>query len=145
MSDDYESLYRLACGPDRSALDFLHGWTVYCHAIDDLIDLAQPNPDKLLETLALANILYSSDFYARHHAALRMAVVLVTSAYADSVQWEKDGLDWRRQWADTLRFAGNDMVLAVAAACGGYKRVREVSLRLRENSWYLHHEGTKSI
>lgn len=142
-ANEYQEIYQQACGDNAPALQFVMGWNRYVHAIDDLIDGEKKEPQKLLDILALANVLYSSDFYQAHSQALRMTVLLVTNAYADSLAWGKSGVPWQEAWADTLRFAGNEMVLAVAAACGGHARMRAVSLLLRANSWHSHHANNQ--
>jgi hypothetical protein len=141
----YVEIYKLACGDNAEAFQFLMGWNLYVHSIDDLIDAEKKDPQKLLDTLALANTLYSLDFYQAHSQAFRMVVLLVTNHYADSLAWANSEIPWQKTWADTLRFAGNEMVLAVAAACGGNERVRAVSLKLRENSWNTHHANEQPV
>lgn len=137
--DPAESIYQIATGGDTEAMAFLRLWANYCHRIDDIIDKPVKNPDDFLEALALANVLYSSNFYQRAPQALRMAVLLCTNDFEDSVSWENSTVEWQKRWSDVLRFAGNHMVLVVAFVCGGYARGREVSLLLREDSWKHHH------
>lgn len=140
MSDRYREIYRHACNGNEQAFDFLNVWNKFCHITDDLLD--HPGTDdanRLLKILAVANLLYSSDFYATNPDGLYEVVQLVTNSYADSIAWEHDPVSWRRKWADTLRFAGNEMVLAVAGMCGGWDLRQNVSLQLREDSWKSHH------
>jgi hypothetical protein len=141
----YEAIYRTACGARADALDFIINWSRYCHEIDDLIDGREKCPEKFLDALALANLIYSSDFYQANLRELAITALAVTNAYADSLAWAADGMEWKRKWADTLRFAGNEMVLAVACICGGYERMRAVSLQLREDSWAAHHHAEQPI
>lgn len=140
----YEAVYRDACVNRPDALDFLTAWNLYCHQIDDLIDGREKCPSKFLDALALANIIYSTDFYQANAAHLSMTVMLITNAFADSVAWEKE-TGWKRAWSDTLRFAGNDMVVAVAVICGGFENARKVSQALREDSWATHHKDGQPI
>jgi len=135
-------LHERAAAGNPEARDWLGLWGDYCHEIDDLIDNRVQSTEIWIKLLIHANVLYSANFYNRHARELELVVATITSAYADSVKWEGEKCDWKRQWSDTLRFAGSEMVLAVASICGGFELVRELSPLLREINWTVQHEST---
>lgn len=120
------------------ARDLLERWWEFCHAVDDVIDEAQWNADALLNAQALAIAFYSHPFYRRHISALQMPALLATNFYEDSVVWEKDPVLWKRQWADVLRHAGNEVILAVACIVGGYEHMQAMSRPILA-SCYIYH------
>lgn len=163
---EIEAIYRAAAAGDEPAYTFLKRWNFYCHRIDDLIDNAVKSPDELLGLLIDANLLYSHPYYQAHARELVLVVAGITGRYLQSVEWEDGGdskddvyakLDdgpsklissprvWRRQWADTLRFAGNEMVEAVAMIEGGFELQQRVGAACRENSWTAHHAGSAAV
>jgi hypothetical protein len=112
---------------------------VYCHAIDDLIDKVF-SAEGLLDVLVQAVELYSHGFYVTNLPHLRPMVIAVTNCYADSVRWEKSSDSAERQMADTLRFAGLEVCLIVAAICGGYSHMRKISPQIRKHTWARNHD-----
>lgn len=129
----------LTCG-NQEAAGFLRLWRSYVHAIDDLVDGDRQGPEALLHAFMQAAFVYTHPFFLSHLSALRQLAVNCTSAYADSVAWEKtDG--WQGQFADHYRHFGAEMVLAVASICGGYEHMRQVSPVLREICWKEHHDA----
>lgn len=136
---NYEDIYKQAANGNMDALAFLMGWNHYSHGIDDVIDNEVKDYEFFLQVLAYANTLYSCPFYQKHVQKLQPIIRQVTSRYADSVRMEKSDKAWEKQWADTLRFCGNDLVEAVAEITGGYDLLRKVSPLLRECSWKDHH------
>lgn len=128
----------LTCG-NKSAGEFLRLWRSYVHGIDDLIDGDAVGSEALLGTFMQAAFVYSHPFYLANLPSLRQLVVNCTNAYADSVAWEKDSEEWKRQFADHYRHFGAEMVLAIASICGGYAHMREASKVLREICWREHH------
>lgn len=135
-----EIYIKAACG-DYEAGNWLFRWNVYCNGIDDLIDGEErPTPDALLEQFANAATLYTHAFFQRNSSTLLPLILSATLTYADSVEFERATEDWKRKVADVIRFTGNDIVVAVAAICGGLKHAREISRLLREDSWKSHHD-----
>lgn len=130
------------CLGNLQAAQFCHFWFNYCHAIDDLVDATdRPPHEMLLEVFALANAVYSCQFYREHSTMLQPIVLMITSAYADSVKWEGSSVHRRSTISDVLRCCGNEMFFAVAYICGGWKHVRSISSRIRERSWELQHDS----
>jgi hypothetical protein len=131
----------VACG-NADALKFIFHWNLYCHGIDDIVDgsLAMRDPEQVVGLFAEANLLYTLPFYRANWERLQSVVMLITNAYADSVMWEDSYDKGQRTMADVLRFAGNEMLFAVALICGGYQHMRRVSAKLRNQSWQDHHD-----
>lgn len=142
MENSEDIIYDLAAGGNASARSFLNLWHSYCHAIDDLIDDKVRDLEQFVSLLAQANVLYSHPFYRRNCPILCAVVHQVTHAYLDSIEMVgvEPKLDWREQWGDTLRLAGNDMVTAVADITGGWETVRKLQPLLREWAWSCHHD-----
>lgn len=133
-------LVKRICCDNAEAMDFVaNHWAPYCHAIDDIID-EHRGPAEVLECFARAAVLYTHPFFLRHMAALRAMALNVTNTYAQTVEWEVSPLDWQRAWADHHRHCSNEMVMAVATICGGYRHARLVMTELRVMAWHEHHD-----
>jgi len=126
------------CNGRAEAVDFLQRWHRYCHAIDDVVDQGYSAP-AFLGVLAQAIDVYSHPFYVQYAQVLRITAVTVTSAYANSVEWEKDPVGWRFRIADVLRFASIQMDEAVATICGGYEHMRRFSPVIWDFCWQRQH------
>lgn len=140
-ADQIAAVYEEVVLGNEYARQFIAAWHHYCHAIDDIIDGDVPfTPESFLGVLIQANQVYSLPFYLRNALVLQPVVASVTSAYADSVAWEKADEPWKRNIADVIRQCGNDMVLTIAWLCGGYEHQRRISLKLRELAFYSQHK-----
>jgi hypothetical protein len=136
---DRELLNRICCG-NAQAMDFLaNQWSPYVHEIDDMMDGDRPAKRDQLKTFARAIALYSHPFYLANLAALKAVALVVTATYADVVEWEGSPDEWKRQYADHYRHCGMDMVLAVAAICGGHEHAFAISKEQREICYFDHH------
>lgn len=133
--------YLRAANGNRSALEFMVVWHEYLHEVDDLIDNEMQDKQQWIKVFAHANLVYSMDFYVSHAKELRLVVMLVTNAYCDSVLFEADSLQWKKQWADVIRHAGLEMIYAVAMICGGYDLMRSISVELKEYAHRCHHDA----
>lgn len=140
-----QEIYKVAANGNGDALFFLQAWCLHTHAIDDFIDNKVRDRDKFLALLVEASAVFTCSFYQQHAPSLEPVVLLINSAYGDSMKWEKADMEWQRQWADTLRFSGNEMVIKVAEICGGYRLARDVSTQLREDSWTSHHNESVGV
>lgn len=139
MSQEYFKMQQEAALGNVDALVFLLSWNSYAHAIDDLVD-EQMTPALLLETCMQANAMYATPFWIANSARLAGVVAMVANAYADSVEWEKSAILWKRAQADLLRSAGNEMLMTVAHIVGGWRHARAISLRVREAAYRDQHE-----
>lgn len=133
-----KEIYHFAAMGQEQPLAFLwafHGWA---HRIDDVVD--EPFRDRLeaVEIGMTANILFSSPFYVQHAGPLQLVVALVADAYRTSVEAERAG-GAAADLADTIRLAGNQMVLAVAFIMGGWDHMRAVSAQLWPLAWASQH------
>ena len=126
------------CLGNAEAMEFLTRWANYVHAIDDIEDEAT-TPEFRLATFIQALELYTSPFFMKHAAALKVLVLNCTNAYADSLAWEKSTDQFKRDFANFARHGGTEMVLAVAGIVGGYGHMRRVSLEIREQQYCTHH------
>jgi len=120
------------------AWELMKLWWTFCHAVDDVIDESQWNADCVLGAFANGIAFYSHPFYQRHVSALQMPALLATSFYEDSVVWEKEPILWKRQWADVLRHAGNDVILAIAFLVGGYEHMQAMSRSILASCYVYH-------
>lgn len=134
-----QEAFWLTCG-NQSAIDFLVLWRRYVHHIDDLIDGDLKGPEAMLGVFMQAAFVYTHPFFLEHMMELRQIAINCTNAYADSVMWEKSDVAWRREFADHYRHFGTEMVIVIAAICGGYAHARKVSPMLRELCWAGHHD-----
>jgi hypothetical protein len=134
-------IYKIAANRNTDALVFIMAFHGYAHRIDDVVDgEVHCGPEELIELLMLANALYSTPFYIENSARLSGVVGSIANTYLDSVHWERDSTEWKRRVADVIRLCGNDMVCAVAFIVGGFRHMRDISLRLREFAWHSQHE-----
>jgi hypothetical protein len=134
-------------GSNEDAVRFLKAFNDYCHLVDDIIDeyslkFHPVPPEMFFKHCINAAELYSSRFYQRHVNDLFPIVIQITSAYADSVNMEKSNIEWKRQASDTLRQAGNDMIMMIVFIIGGWDKKREISELVREVSYQQHHDET---
>lgn len=124
---------------DKEAAAFIRSWRAYVHGIDDIIDGDIKEPEQILRVFMQAAFLYAEPFYLKNLPRLYQLVINCTNAYADSVNWEKSEVEWKRNFSDHYRHFGAEMVLAIAEICGGYDHMRQVSVYLREICWNEHH------
>lgn len=120
------------------AHELLKVWWEFCHAVDDVIDESQWNAEALLNVQAIGIGFYSHPFYLRYVSALQMPALIATNFYEDSVKWEREPILWKRQWADVLRHAGNDVIVAVAYIVGGYEHMQAISRALLASCYVYH-------
>lgn len=132
--------YIMAANGNQEALYFMVAWHEHCHEVDDLIDDHVTDPQKWLRAIANLNALYSTAFYIRYALDLRLTVMTITNAYADSLLWENDTVEWKKHWADVIRHTGLEMIYAVAYITGGYDLMRSISLQLKEYAYICHHD-----
>jgi hypothetical protein len=135
---DEEAIQRLCCG-NAAAFSWLALNRAYVHAIDDLIDNAERDPEAILKTFWLAAELYTHPFFRDHWQALKAVLANVTNAYADSVAFERSGEGWKHAWADHWRHVGAEAMLQVAYICGGYENMRRFSADIRSVCHWAHH------
>lgn len=145
MSDTIHAFAERVCLGNLEALQFCDLWFRYCHSIDDLIDTMEDGrptmkPEAIIEIFAVAAGIYNCSFYIKNQPMLMPVVLLVTSAYADSVQFEKSPVNCHRKIGDVLRCCGNEMFFAVAMITGGWRHARGLSPAIREASWKLQHD-----
>lgn len=130
----------ICCGnPD--ALRFVMHWNLFCHGVDDIVDMPEfrESPEQIVSVFAEANVLFTLPFYQANFAKLQTTVMLVANAYADSVAWEKSSELHQQRLSDVLRSYGNEMLIAIALICGGYQHMRRMSPKIRERSWADQH------
>ena len=144
MTPSIDKIITLATAGNSMADNFCQCWLHAAHACDDIVDSGISRQD-CVKVFSMINMLYTHPFYVEHSARLCLVVQLVLNQYADSVEWEGSRVEWQKQWADTLRFAGNEMICAVAFLCGGWDRMRSVSQLLRTRSWIDHHDEQNNI
>lgn len=134
---------RVANG-NQVGLDWLCLWHDYNHDVDDVIDENRWDGQSLLTVFMCACTVYSHPFYRQHLHQLQTPVMLATSMYADSVKWERDPQLWKRQWADVMRHAGNEVICAVAIICGGYEHMRQIAGPMLAMC-YIHHKDKYGV
>ena len=131
-------LYRQIANGTPDAEDFLWLWGCYLRAVDDVIDDEKWDSESVLSVLVLACSFYSHPFYVRHASTLQMVVMLATNSWADSVKWERANEQWKREWADVLRHAGNEVIMATAMICGNWQAMRDISSPLMAMCYVYH-------
>jgi hypothetical protein len=128
------ALYVEACNGREDALRFMVAFNQLAHAVDNLVDEKQ-GAEALFQVLTMEQSVMSCGFYREHEAELRLVWTLVRNGYADSLALREERI------TDVIRFAGNEMVRAVAFICGGWELLRKLSPLLWASSWLAHHAG----
>lgn len=129
-----ETIYRTACNGNHDALTWLNTFHELAHLADDLVD--EVFSAEGLGRLLVTNIaLCSLPFWFAWHAELRPILNQTCSNWLDSVELERRPQAWAREYANTLRLCGNDLVIAVARICGGWEHSRKIALSVRELAW----------
>lgn len=127
---------------DEDAFIFVSLYVIYCHAIDDLIDEPQPDYNNLLDTFALAPVLFGNNFYVQHFHKLYPLVKMAHYAYKDSVKMEKSNEKWKQYLSDALRQQANEVIIEVINIVHGSVEIREeASMLLREIAYKTHHSA----
>ena len=146
LPEEISTLYWEVCLHNEPAYVFLCQWHEAIHQVDDIVDGDVESKEKTIECFIRLHELYSNPFYRDKEDSLRMVVTLVTNTYADSVEWEKADAEWKRSWADVMRFAGNEMTCAIAYIVGGWNHMRFISRKIKALSYAGHHtEDHKQI
>lgn len=138
VASTIQGLYREAANGDQDAFQFLMLWHAHCHHIDDQVD-EDVGADEVIEWHAHGLTLAASPFWLRHADTLLQTALLIANAYADSVELGESQSPGLQTWADSLRLAGNEMVVAVALLTGGFALARQISPRLRAIAWQSQH------
>lgn len=143
LSEEYIKFLRRYLGPDPDALAWVTLYSIYVHAIDDIID-EEKDPEFILRTFELAAILYNNNWYLSHFNELYPLIKMASNSYMDSVEFEKSDKAWKNHVADIIRQNVNELVLACIEIVSGYNAKREASSILRELSYFAHHriDGT---
>lgn len=136
--EERNKFYRtVSCG-NAIAYEFLVQFHEYCHEVDDIIDLPDWSPERVLNCFALACRLYSHPFYTQHRKAIGPAILVATSLYQDANKWEQDPALWKQWWADVLRHAGNQVTFTIAQLCGGWTHMKGLTAPLMASSYIYH-------
>jgi len=140
--DEFIRFYLVKKDPDAVlwTLSYFHP----CHCIDDIIDQDIPKDKKreqfMLQTFEFTEAVFSNNFYIQNITRLRPLVKIVAQSYMDSVRWEDDKEQWKRQLSDALRLRSSDVLLAVIEIVCGLETRWEASPKLREIAWKDHHK-----
>lgn len=122
------------------ALKFVYLFGEYAQLLDDIIDEEEfRNAERQMKLQYLALQLYSSDFYNTHRGMLYPTLLQIHNTYNDSLCWEGSAEEWKRTFSDVLRCCGNEMIFSLVHAYAGYDAMREISLKIREDSYKRQH------
>jgi len=136
-----DEIYKDACCGNEEAYKFICLWNKHCHRVDDFVDNSETRRainDILWQQFELCHNL----FWKQNEVALIVTTAIVINDYADSIiMTDNEDCKWQKDWGNYLRFSGNQMILAVALICGGYIKMRSVSMKLREWAYNAHHDN----
>lgn len=139
---DYVKFLGDYLSPNPDALLWVLTYTIYVHAIDDIIDGDKDDSEHILKTFELAAVVYSNVFYRENIHLLYSLVVTASNTYMDSVMLENSTETWKQKTSDHLRQNGNELILMCIQIVGGIEKRREASLKLRDISFRNHHTTT---
>jgi hypothetical protein len=116
------------------AQDFVVSFVVFCHLIDDIVDLPESVNDQRLvkELLSFLNQIVSNPWVKDNIALLWPLIVCGAGSWLDANRWEKSGSKMQKQSVDTLKGQYHEVVWFVAYLCGGLEHQLEVTKRFRE-------------
>lgn len=146
MNLELASRIESLCSKAPGSWQFILNFGALCHGVDDIIDDDNPDiKDKKAHALAVAQIamdVYSCPFY-HNNLWLYPLCANIHRVYADSVAWENSDVPWMKQYADTIRCCGNEVVLAILKHCCGvgFDELNQLSLLIREDSYHNHHDA----
>jgi hypothetical protein len=110
------------------AQDFVRVYGEYTRQLDNFVDGEHSSPEALPNIFSLAVRCYSHPFYRRHPVQLQVAILTTTSLWAVSVLWERQPELWKRTWADVLRHADVNLMIAISLICNnGFESAQKVS------------------
>lgn len=122
------------------ALQWVFQFQELCHLVDDIIDERITDPEVVLKMHQLTVTVFTSEFFYRYRADLYPIQCLITNVYADSVNMEQDkDTPWKQSMFDGLRNISNEMFSHIVGLLCGWEAKREISMLLREDSYYHHH------
>lgn len=127
------------------ALEFVLAYKEYIHFIDDMVDVKDfQTVENQLKLQSKAAVLYSLPFWRRHVDNLLVLSLIMNNTYLDSVIWEKSEVEWQRRDSFCLRHVGIDMFYAVILITFGRDKLREISLKFREQCHKLQEQDEYS-
>ena len=143
---DKQNLLELTCGNEEAA-DWIIMGREYIHLYDDIVDENMiPGGDleqgkiRVLRMAGLALELYTHKWFQRNALLLSPVMLMANFHYADSVEWEKSDVAWKRQASDWYRHGWLDAVLLTAYLCGGYDHASKMSKAFKQIAWSQHHD-----
>lgn len=145
MKSDIYNLLAESLATNNQALVFACEFVRMCHAIDDLIDETITDSELIVQAFCKTISVCSLPFYQQYVTLLYPLLISASNAYADSVKLEKQEEQWKRNYADVLRQAGNEVLVMVVDIVNGYESKREFSLKLRDISYADHHDEEGNI
>lgn len=122
----------------RDAYDFAVKYIKHCHAVDDIIDNEDCRPSFVIKSFVDALFVFTHPYFLANLATLKPIAFSVANNFANSCEWEKSDVDWKKKHADILRHAGCDMLDVVVFLVAGYDTMREISPMYREFSHHNH-------
>jgi hypothetical protein len=133
---------------DGDALLWVLGYLDYCHAIDDFIDRYEDGQEHrevelLVKVLELPPLIYANGFFLKNFHRLYALIKGAGNAYCDSELMKKSNSKWKQHYAEVLRLAAHEVIVAAIEIYGGYEQRRQASIELRELAYFAHVETTK--
>ena len=121
----------------KEALEFLLLFAGYGAVIDDLID-EEKTTQRIKTCCWLASEVFNCPYWNKYKGQLYILDKIVHNQYFDSVLWEKEPEEWKRQHAKVYSHAGMMMTLAVILIEFGEETMQKYSLKLREYAFLKH-------
>jgi len=115
----------------ESAYGFLKILVRFLHAADDTVDEGF-KAEKFCETLYLASLTFSSQYYREHYIELGSCFHTALNTWATTIEWERSGEEKKRNAANILRHCGFEMILKVVLMEHDWEKQREIDKLLRE-------------
>lgn len=144
FSEERSAFYRTVANGNELAREWLCLFHDYCHELDDVIDIPDWSPARVLAVFERANLIYTHPFYAAYRAQLTPAIQVATAIYSDANHWEKEPDLWKKQWADVMRHSGNEVIFSVAFITGGYAHLKSIT-RPMLAMCYIYHKDKYGV
>jgi hypothetical protein len=120
----------------------IYSYINVCHAIDDIIDKKDTNPEFIVRTFLSIFFLCNNSAFKKHLDEVLPIITTSALAFLDSVKMEKSDEAWQKHTADVIRMQGNDLIRYFVLYYCGLDKAIELSKDLHEMSYFMHHTET---
>lgn len=120
-----------------TAHEFLQLYATYCDLLDDQIDECKNN-NRTRKLSSCATSIFNCAYWQQYSRSLFLLERTINNCYFDSVAWEHDNKQWRRETSKHLASCGIMMIVAVLILEFGEEVANHWSSKIREEAYNKH-------